>query len=265
MSAGRKPSIDLRDPQNAEKFRKMILDVKANRLPIGVMANEFGVSTKTIRRNIEAIKDQDQAAQTYRQVDRWEQVPGAIEWENKMKARMKASSCDPMIASIKRIWADPELWNKKLLSLLTADDMARAVAWAKKRADSFQQMKCLRSLVRLGFGDHSWLTDFMGTKGTKGPPRFPPELKTRETFLTVVPRLNAAKKQMLDSGEISMYEYQTSIIVDFFKLKHGARTGEAKEERAVWGTRINAGKSSLIVDPDGKVRHWTDFSKNGRV
>ena len=143
MSAGAKPKINLSNPSEADRFRKMADDVSKGRLPIGVMADEFDVSTKTIRRNIDALKNEDQASATYRSVDSWKHLPRIDKFEAWVHSRgntpkSKAMNFD-LLMVCERIWS--EAWNKKNLSLLTEDDMVAFENWKDKqlRPDGFPQ------------------------------------------------------------------------------------------------------------------------------
>jgi hypothetical protein len=274
MSAGRKASINLQNPSEADRFRKMADDVEAGRLPITVMAEEFGVSTKTIRRNMDALEDQEKAALTYREVDSWEHLPNIAKFEAWAKSRGKTpksrKGMEDAISCAKVIWE--KVFKKKNLSLLTEDDMIAFINWKNEQTFSksrkFGYILALRLLIRFGYGDHNWLERHLGTKGEKGDPRMPPELKSEETFRTVMPRLWRSLDDLhirqtpigKERKPMTHYEYEAQHLTLHAKSTLQVRTGDHEEQREWWGTVINnpsSAGSSLLVSEQGKVLHWT--------
>jgi hypothetical protein len=286
LSAGRPSLINLQDPNTAERFRKIAQDVKAGKLPIQIAADQFGVSTKSIRRAIDNMRTKDEMVQTYAKLDKWEQlyridrsgaaVPISVfeEWAvSRGRTFQSKSSQRFAINCLKRVWE--ECWGRKNLTLLTEEDMIHFVSWVDNLTTSEatgskpmtpdgkrSYVNAVRLLMRFGFGDPSWLNRFLSTKGRKSDPRMPPELKTIEVFRTVMPKLYNALDQLLHKQTITLEEYETQRLVLRLKSTLQARTGSRKngEQREVWGTMINnpsnAG-SSLLLSPEGKVSLWT--------
>jgi hypothetical protein len=269
LSSGRTALIQLDNPEISERFSKVAEDVRDGKLPIALAAQEFGVSVKTIRRTIATLKKRDTAAKTYAPVTEWNQLPKihqfaawAISRANTPKSKKNEEA---RVEGCKRIWSD--CLNKKNLALLTEEDMITFVNWknnlSAKQGTKLWYIGCMRLLIRYGFGDPSWLERFLGTKGQKGEPRMPPELKNAETFVTVMPRLYHALDKLRNDGTINEYEYDAQHLTEHAKSTLQVRTGDHNEQREWWGTVINnpnAAGSSLLVHwnfGDTRVLHWT--------
>jgi hypothetical protein len=246
------------------------------------MASEFGVSTKTIRRNIAALKDEDQAAATYREIDTWDHIPGIGKFEAWVRSRGNTPKTklnnEDLLVTCRKIWA--EAWNKKNLSLLDEDDMVAFINWNDKQtvartgklvtqSRKFHNILACRLFMRKGYGDHNWLETYLGTKGKKGDVRMPAEFKNEETFKTVMPRLYKALDDLFlrsvpignrTKTPLTHYEYEAQHLTEHTKSTLQVRTGNHEEQREWWGTVINNPQdkgSSLQVTPEGRLLHWT--------
>lgn len=266
MSAGRVSRLNLADPGVAERFRKLTDDVEARRLPISVAARELGFSEKQLRRHMAQQKDRDQAAQTYREVDKWEHLPKIQDFENWVNSRGVTPSAKDnnhaLLSYCRRIWA--EAWNKKNLQLLNKEDMVAFITWKNllpmTTGAKFTVIKAARLFLRFGYGDYSWLETYLDTKGKKGDPRMPPELKVESMFRTIMPKIYMAGRQLLAKGELNHYEYEAHHLAIRLKSLIQIRTGDHEEQRELWGIVINNPSnsgSSLLVDDDGRVQHLT--------
>lgn len=94
----------------------------------------------------------------------------------------------------------------------------------------------------------------------------PPELKSEETFRTVMPRLYSSLDGMYAQGKLvqgkalTTYEYDAQHLTIHAKSTLQVRTGDHGEQREWWGTVINnpsSAGSSLLVSQDGRLIHWT--------
>jgi hypothetical protein len=157
------------------------------------------------------------------------------------------------------------MWNRKDLHLLTKEDMMKAANWVRvqSKGRQFAHMMALRYLVRGpgGFGNKDWLTDFMRTKKLKVEARLPPEFLTEESFVKVQPAITRGMQQLLNEGKISLDEWETESMLLHLKRRLGPRTGNKKTEKEVWGTKINAGLTNLILDGNGKVLVYDVWAK----
>lgn len=259
-----------------ERFRQVAADVQKGRLPISVAAQAFNVNERTIRNTIDRMKATDMQVATYAKFDTFEKLPGMKDFEAWLVSRMKTPSGKTKAArgiflAVKTCWED--CFDRKNLTLLTDQDMVKFVNWADalpgsqdKRRSYFQAM---RYLLRFGIpsGKFEWLSKYLTIKGRKGDPRMPPELKTKEVFVTVMPRLYDALSQMEKNNEkvpkSNLYVADvcdTQHLVLRLKSVLQARTGLRAEQREVWGTVINNPSntgSSLLLSQEGKVLHWT--------
>jgi hypothetical protein len=269
--SGRPQSIVIDD-----RFRQMIRDYQKGILPIEVIADTYKdsrgkpLSTKTIRRTIERMDSADHDQKTYAPITDFGKTPGIHDFEVWLQTQTQKVTADRMISNIERIWE--EVLQKKNLALLTERDMGEIALWihnlSTSQTNKFSYMMAIRYLLRYGYGQHGWLTRYLGTKKLKGPPRMPPELKTKETFVQVMPRLYHALDKLQNDGKITTGIYRTTHMVEQIKSCLQARTGDFNAQREVWGTIINNpqnGKSSLILDDQGKIRHWSVFAKKGEM
>ncbi len=279
--SGRQSLIQLSDAKIAEQFRKLAQDVKAGRLPIQVATEAVSatigkpLSVKSFRRAIKALEQQDRAAQTYAQIDTWKRLPGIGEfaaWLQNQRggSPTKDHKVTEILTILEKLWL--EVLEKKNLSLLSEQDMGNIMTWINGRevsiATKYGYVMCVRYLISYGYGNHAWLKRYLGTKRFKAPARIPPELKSKETFHTVMPRLFQALDKLVSDGKVLIGKAKTVHLVEHLKSTTGARTGHREEQREVWGTIINNARNdrtSLLLDQNGRVLHWTLFAKGSEV
>jgi hypothetical protein len=272
------------EPDFMARFDKMMDDVEARRTPLKVAAEALHVHPRTLERAIEKRKKERASAVTYDRVDKWTDMPTAVEFEAWVTAKFNKTpsiqhSGRESVRKVQMIWAD--VWKKKNIALLTEADITAALTWIRNLSASKNYKRtwlmALRSLIRSGVGQHKWLAKVLDTRGSKGAARIPPELKSKETFVTVMPRLFTALLGMTARGEVSQDEFDEMELIVTCKNTVGIRTGHRKEQRELWGTVINNPKTdsatSLLVDLTGggtdvyraRVLNWTVFAKKSET
>jgi len=257
--SGRRDIFELHatDPEFLERFRKTIADVRSGKLPAAVAGAAFNMSAKSIMRYAGRQKQADIDTATYVTVSSWKQVSGVAEWETWMKGRQKLNAAVRMSAIAAELWE--KVWQKKPLQLLTEQDIIEAKLYIKglSAGKRFKHTLALRALLRFGFGDQKWLTKHLSTKGLKTAPRMPAELKTAEGIQRAVNGLFLGLEQL----QLDPSERVEADVIFTSKLALWARTGDVKEEREIFGSRINAGHSHLDIDSTGRLISWEFFSK----
>lgn len=246
-----------------ERFDRLAEDVEKGRIPVKVAADALGISTKSLERAIEKRKQTQKAAITYAKFDKFQQLPGIQKWIGWMKSRYKNDEALHYISTAERFWI--EVLQKKSFDLLTEEDIVNGATWAKQQTNGSRNktMLVIRALIRGQYGKHEWLVRHLSTKGLKTKAAIPPELISPETFREVLPRLFHGLDKLVNDGSATAEEIETMRMVIMLKASLGPRTGNPKEEREVWGCKVNSGKSNLQIDQNGKIVSWTFFAKGG--
>ncbi len=245
-----------------DRFRFLAEQIEAKKLTVEQAAKILNVHPKTIKRNVERLRQGDANRITAAPVGKWEQMPEAVNWVAWLGLQTKAKAASTTVAVVRKIWET--VWGHKPLSALTENDFMRARSALETEAGfKFNKVMALRYLVRFGFGKPEYLTKFLRTKGLKPPPRMPAELQVRELFPLIVPKIRAELAAMEAEGKIDPEIRETCELLMDIKRTTGIRTGDRSEERELWGTRIGAGKSMLILDTEGKFLAWQVHAKRG--
>lgn len=246
-----------------ERFDRTMEDVEKGRTPVQVAAQAFSLSPKQFQRTMERRKQQRRAAVTYAKFDKFEQMPGIQKWVEWLQSRYKTAEVVRYASVAERFWK--EVVNQKSFDLLTEQDIINGATWAKSQKNGSRNaaMLVVRSIIRGAYGRHEWLSRHLSTKGLKTKAAIPPELISPDTFRQVLPRLFHGLDKLANVGEATAEEIEQLKTVIMLKSALGPRTGDQKEEREVFGCKVNAGKTNLQIDQEGKVVSWTFFAKGG--
>lgn len=280
MSAGGRRSylqtLRLTDPEHGEqRFRYLADLIDKGKLSLESAAKTLDMSTKTLSRNLQYLKNEDAGRITAAPVGSWELMPESKTWEDWLALQIKgfksANRRTYFVNKIRHFWETT--WGKKPLSALTEQDFQRARKEIEEsKLNKFGPNLALRYLIRGGYGDQVWLTKFLRTKGLKGEPRMAPELMIKERFLKVAPTVLSALYSMGQQNVPVRTVHKTLVFCTpeivrttalEFNLKRtsGIRTGSRENETELWGTRIGEGKTRILLDSEGRFQLWEVFAK----
>jgi hypothetical protein len=256
------------DKDFIERFDRMMDDIEAGRTSADIVGKALGKSRWTILRMMEKRRTQKANSVTYAAVAGWKDIPRIKEWEQWVENQVK--NPEKEISRVQRIWRD--VWGKKNMMLLNEPDIIATVNWIKDPSkmndgNRFSYIKSVRYVLRSGiYGRPEWLAKHLGTKGLKMPPKFPPEFLSADSLRQVHPRLMKALEQLINEGKVGGVEGRTFRLATDLKRRIGIRTGDANTEFELWGCRINAGKTSMIVSrPEGRLIHFTVHAKKDEI
>jgi len=138
--------------------------------------------------------------------------------------------------------------------------LLKALAWIRQNggASEYEWLTALRALIRSGVGNEAWLTKHLSTKRKRNPPRTLALLHLPAFFTEILPKLfNAISALPIDERK-----RDELLLVVYLKATTGIRTGSRTAERELWGTRLQAGKTSLQI---GERIDWTVFAKGKEI
>jgi len=261
------------DPTFLERFDRLCESIKDDKKIaeiIGLDKSRFphGIHTRTIRRarlKRDKMRFNDLSlAPANEFFDQKE----AQDWWNWVQSQVKPTTAARVKGYVIDIWEN--VWKKKrLLALKDDQDAINAVAYIKSKPEGsrFSIMLAVRYLVRFGLGKPEWRDKFFRTKDLQAQPRIVSELMSPGFYKVLFPAILEkawAITHVMRSGErrfISERMHDEFELTNWVKILTGIRTGDRKEERELWGLRINQGKSQVAIDQEGHVKSITVFAK----
>lgn len=274
--SGRPKFEDTLNKDKLAGWQQMLEDVHSGRTPLNLAAESWHTSSRTIQRSLEARKEQLLAATRYEKASKFIDVPGVKDFFLSIDANLKTELAKiARKRGVEQLWANPEVFDKKPLSMLTKQDFQKAIIWCKKQAKntSYTWLIHLRSFVLLGgFGKHEWLKAVMPTGGYKAPREIPVEMRDEQSWKQITPRLMAAVAKMAEQRMISAEEREVFEFMFHTKRLEGPRTGNHlgttrtsdPVDREMWGLRLNTGENRIDY-LNGKIREWVYFCKKEEV
>jgi len=195
----------------------------------------------------------------------------AQDWWAWLRTQVKPETTCQIKGYVVEIWE--KAWKKKrLLAIHEDQDIVNAIAYIKENKPQgswFNATVALRYLVRFGFGRPEWRDKYLRTKGLHNGPRLVTELMTGDFYKNYLPRILDTAESYEKIRHDDWNALITPRMKDEFKntvwakILTGIRTGDRREERELWGTRINQGKTHISVDSEGHVKSWTISAKKG--
>jgi len=192
----------------------------------------------------------------------------AQDWWNWVQSQVKPTTATQVKAYVIDIWEN--VWKRKrLLALKDDQDAINAVAYIKSKPEGsrFSMMVALRYLTRFGLGKPEWRDKFFRTKDLQAQPRIVSELMSPDFYKVLFPAILEKAQAITEVPRSGERRFITDRMHDEFnlavwlKILTGIRTGDRKEERELWGLRINQGKSQVAIDQEGRVKSITVFAK----
>jgi len=261
------------DPTFLERFDKLCESIKDDKKIaeiIGLDKSRFphGINPRTIRRaRLKRDKMRFNDLSLAPANEFFEQNE-AQDWWNWVQSVVKPTTAAQVKAYVIDIWEN--VWKKKrLLALKDDQDAINAVAYIKSKPEGsrFSWMVALRYLVRYGLGKPEWRDKFFRTKGLQAQPRIVSELMSPGFYKVLLPQILEKTQAVTEVMRSRERRHITDRMHDEFelgvwvKILTGIRTGNRKEERELWGVRINQGKSQVTIDQEGHVKSITVFAK----
>ncbi len=190
------------------------------------------------------------------QFEDFDRLPGVQAYKDWINSKWKKHIALAIVSQVRRVW--DSCWRKPLESL-TEQDIVKAILWIDENhaGSKYHFRIAIRTLIRFGWGNPSWLTKHLSTKGKKSAPRSISILKKPAFFEKTLPEIIARAQtiEWLDQRERDELE-----VVFNVKPTSGIRTGDRTEERELWGTKISAGKTNLQF-ASGEFVDWGVHAK----